>query len=185
MTAASRQTPRTRHDGRGARPLPAPSPATPHGARPPAPQPSFEDALRTLCKALVARASARHPWVALGISTAGTCPQPYQATLLRVADELVANAMEHAFVGRRHGSVLVHAAIAPDSGMRVSVGDDGAGFDRHAVCAGNGFRLLSMLGDLAVGPGEAPWHGGSTVTVTVPFGQVTMSPAAFPRPRRT
>ncbi len=183
MTAAIRPTPRTRHDGRGARPHPTPLAAAPHGGRPPAP-PSFEDALWTLCEAIVARAAGRHPWVALGISTAGTCPQPYQATLLRVADELVGNAMEHAFVGRRHGSVLVHAAIAPETGMRVSVSDDGACFDRHAVCAGNGFRLLSMLGDLVVSPGEGPWRGGSTVTVTVPFGQVTVSPAAFPRPRR-
>lgn len=70
---------------------------------------------------------------------------------LRALDELLCNTVEHGFHLRLCGSVSVHASIPSARGLLLSVSDDGWGFGAEPVVDGNGFYLLRMLGQLAIG----------------------------------
>jgi two-component sensor histidine kinase len=94
----------------------------------------------------------------------------HKITVLRVADELLSNAMEHGHYARQRGHVFVHIISRVGVGVQVSVSDDGWGFDSGPIIDGNGFHLLRMIGDLYVGTAKtAPFVAKTTVTVIIPL----------------
>jgi two-component system NarL family sensor kinase len=128
---------------------------------------------RTLAQALRALiaeyTTAEGPRIRCTIA-GGTIPLPprLEAGVFRIAQEALANALHHAAARR----ISVRLAVTPAE-VRLSVRDDGAGFDPAALPAGH-FGLVGMreraklLGgtlDLASAPGR-----GTRVTVTIPRG---------------
>lgn len=96
-----------------------------------------------------------------------------------VVNELLTNALKHAFVGRDHGTITLHSLVDSRE-CRVTVADDGIGFQNGATwpAAGKlGTLIVKSLrqnakADIAV---EAPPGGG--VSVTIVFKRHDAAPA--------
>ncbi len=112
-----------------------------------------------------------------------------QLTLLRVAQEAIANARKHAQASR----IEVRLAFG-DAGVTLSIADDGRGFDPAALeqrpTPSGGFGLLNMAerlrrlgGSLKVhsGPDNGP---GTTIVATVPYPAAVSEPRPDPAPDR-
>jgi signal transduction histidine kinase len=125
--------------------------------------------------AAVARDWSRTSGVPAAVASVGEprpLPSETEVTLLRVAQEALANA------GRHAGASAVALTLAfGDGEVSLDVTDDGAGFDPAAVPSGSGSggyglvamreRVAALRGSLDVesGPGQ-----GTTVVATVPAG---------------
>ncbi|TWA78426.1 phospho-acceptor domain-containing protein [Azospirillum brasilense] len=86
--------------------------------------------------------SLRPQWEPLGHRMAVDCPADLRmvsnpAILSAVLEQLVRNALEHAFPGGRHGLVTVGAAASGPDTVLLSVADDGAG-----IAEGTAGRIL-------------------------------------------
>ena len=78
--------------------------------------------------AAVLAALEAHEWIRVDIDCEEmTLPTETAARLGLILSELVTNALEHAFVGRRTGQVEVRLARLSGDGVRLSVADDGCG----------------------------------------------------------
>src|SRR5882757_4113096 len=136
----------------------------------PLPQrPPFERFLLENCEKIVANARSRPFIVRLELRLEGRCPLTHENTVLRVADELLSNAMEHGFHCRQQGDVFVHLVCLSAVGVQVSVSDDGWGFDSGPIVYGNGFHLLSQIGELYFGAPAGPFVAKTAVTVVIPL----------------
>ena len=62
-----------------------------------------------------------------------------------IVNEVVTNACKHAFPNGRLGSVAIRVERVADAEARISVRDDGIGFDVDQVADGIGSRLLAGL----------------------------------------
>jgi hypothetical protein len=129
----------------------------------------FEKLLLDQCERIVASGSYRDLVVQLELRCEGTCPITCERTVLRVADELLCNAMEHGFYNRQRGHVFVHVVIRDTAGVHISVSDDGWGFAGGPIIAGNGFHLLRQIGDLWFGAAVPPFVARTTVSVGIPI----------------
>jgi signal transduction histidine kinase len=125
--------------------------------------------------AAVARDWSRTSGVAAAVASVGEprpLPSETEVTLLRVAQEALANA------GRHAGASACALTLAfGDGQVSLDVTDDGVGFDPAAVPSGNGSggyglvamreRVAALRGSLDVesGPGQ-----GTTVVATIPAG---------------
>lgn len=95
-----------------------------------------------------------------------TLPTSVEDEIVRIAQEAVANAMRHARAKR----ITVRATPAPDGGLRLSVADDGRGFDPNRT---SGFGMISMQ-ERAERIGAsltivtAPRHGADVVLAWTP-----------------
>ena len=90
---------------------------------------------------------------------------PYDAQLLRICQEALANVSRHAAASR----VVVTLGYSTDE-VRLDIRDDGRGFDPAAVTSGHGLpgirqRLTAIGGTLVL---EASEGGGCTVSAAVP-----------------
>jgi hypothetical protein len=132
-------------------------------------RPPFEKLLLKHCQRIVASGRSRELIVQLELRLEGICPTTHEKSVLRVADELLSNTMEHGFYGRQRGHVLVHVVSRASFGVQVSVSDDGWGFDSRAVIDGNGFRLLRQIGGVFLGAAAGPFVATTTVAVVIPF----------------
>ena len=85
-----------------------------------------------------------------------------------LVNELVTNALKHAFPGGRSGTITVRLEAAGD-GARLTVGDDGAGMTAPAREGGLGQSLVGML-VRQIGGGEttATGPGGTARTIDIP-----------------
>jgi two-component sensor histidine kinase len=129
----------------------------------------FEELLLGHCERMVAGGRSPELIVRLELKFEGICPAAQEKTVLRVADELLSNAMEHGYHARQRGLVLVHVISRGGVGVQVSVSDDGWGFDSGPIIDGNGFHLLRQIGDLYIGAAAAaPFVAKNTVTVVIP-----------------
>jgi two-component sensor histidine kinase len=130
----------------------------------------FERSLQEHCEKILASGRSRELIVQLEVKFEGICPATHERTVLRVADELVSNGIEHGFSGRQRGHVFVHIVSRAGVGVRVSVSDDGCGFDSGPIIDGNGFHLLRQIGDLYAGAAvEAPFAANTAITVVIPL----------------
>jgi signal transduction histidine kinase len=86
--------------------------------------PSFETILLEHCEMILASGRCRGLVVQLELRCEGVCPATHERSVLRVADELLSNAMEHGFHCRRRGRVFVHV-VSRAGHLQVSVSDDG------------------------------------------------------------
>jgi two-component sensor histidine kinase len=79
-----------------------------------------------------------------------------------IANELLMNAMRHAFPGARRGEIRVRVDVRPEKAM-FSVADDGVGIDPAGMSTGVGSRLIHHLAQQA----------GATVTMNTEAGFAT------------
>jgi two-component sensor histidine kinase len=87
-----------------------------------------------------------------------------------ILNEVVSNAFKHAFPGGRAGTIRVALARTDDGHGRLTIHDDGVGFDPAAPVKGIGQRLIRALtsqlgGESVIGSGP----DGSTFTLTFPL----------------
>ena len=130
---------------------------------------AFERALLRLCTRIVAGGGNRALGVRLALRLDGSCPATHQQTVLRAADELVSNAMEHGLRGRTTGHVRVDVVSRAAVGVQISVADDGAGFAAGPIIAGNGFHLLRELGDLIISAPAGRSDTAAVVSLIIPL----------------
>jgi hypothetical protein len=133
-----------------------------------APRRAFEGMLLEHCERIVASGRSRNLTVRLELRFDGICPTTHEKTVMRVADELLSNAMEHGYHDRQLGYIFVHVISRAGVGIQVSVSDDGWGFDGGPIIDGNGFRLLRLLGDLSFAAAAAPFEARTSVTIILP-----------------
>jgi hypothetical protein len=129
----------------------------------------FEELLLEHCQGMLTRGRSQTPIMQLELRFEGICPTTHEKTVLRVADELLSNAVEHGYYARQRGHLVVHVISRADVCVQVSVSDDGWGFGSGPIIDGNGFRLLRQIGDLYIGAAPGPFVAKATVTVILPF----------------
>jgi two-component sensor histidine kinase len=87
-----------------------------------------------------------------------------------VVSEVVANAFKHAFADGRAGKVRVSLAAGDDGTARLTVSDNGVGFDPEAPTRGIGRRLISgLVAQLRGEMSHVSDATGSTFTLTFPL----------------
>ena len=121
------------------------------------------------CERIVASGRSQELIVQLELKFEGICPATHEKTVLRVADELLSNAMEHGYDARQRGQIFVHVISRAGVGVQVSVSDDGWGFDHDPIIDGNGFHLLRQIGQLFLGAPAGPFVAQAAVTVVIPL----------------
>lgn len=87
--------------------------------------------------------------------------------------EALTNAFKHAFPATQHGGTIrVSLARTGDGQLRLSVEDDGAGFEEDSVDRSIGVRLIGTFGQQI----------GGTATITSQAGKGTVAQLVFPDP---
>lgn len=115
--------------------------------------------------------------LSLAVSVEGRCPAALEDTVLRVAHELVGNAVKHGMRARLVGRVAVR--LASDERRTVlTVTDDGWGCGDEPR-RGEGLRLAQLLADGHGGSVRLQRRDGATVAT------LDLSHAVLPIPRRT
>ena len=100
--------------------------------------------LETLCDQL--EASLCPPGVRIRCELASSIVTVAQATpVALLVNEMLTNALKHAFVGRAHGTVSIQESETAEGEIRIEVIDDGIGSD--AASAGQGTRIMEALTD--------------------------------------
>lgn len=128
-------------------------------------------ALRGFCEALGAQADGRGILVRLAIHGEPEPVDERRAALVLIAvNELVTNALKHAFADGAHGIVDVALATA-DGRVRVVIDDDGLPLPPTAqmVRGGSGLDLVSRLLVSARGTLGLPAAGGKSFTIEMPI----------------
>jgi hypothetical protein len=133
------------------------------------PRRSFEGLLLEHCERIFTKGHSQMLFVQLDLRFEGICPATHEKTVLRVADELLSNAMEHGFYGRQRGHVVVRVISRAGICVEVSVSDDGWGFDSGPMIDGNGFCLLRQVGDLHIETTAERFAAKTAVTVIMPL----------------
>lgn len=131
----------------------------------------FEKAIETLVRDILAAAGRE------GVTTSVTAPRlsitPADATSLSmIVAEAVTNAIKYAFAGRETGHLDIRFENTAEGGRRLTLRDDGPGFEVVPDIEGDSLGVLVMSsmaqrlgGRLELG--NAP-EGGAVVTVLVP-----------------
>jgi len=105
-------------------------------------------------------------------------PSQVATSLALVVNELIQNALEHAFVGRTRGCVVVSLRRGPAEQLTVEVRDDGVGLRSNASAVSD--RSARQLGleiveTLVCEDLHGEWlltgNGGTTARITVPLGE--------------
>lgn len=127
--------------------------------------------LEQLCHSLVGSVSEVRP-IALRVEAAAlTLPTEVAVPLGLIVNELVTNALKHAFPGEREGLIVVALHRDHDGVLILSVRDDGIGCPSDAA-GGLGSRLIRLLVQQLKGSlvRRATSESGCEVLVTLPFG---------------
>lgn len=137
-----------------------------------------DQALEAAVERLAARFRADTGWEIVVTAPARAEPldRDAQVVVLRCLQEALANARKHAAATR----VAVEVRREPDGGVRLSVADDGRGFDPASPALGYGLdgirdrvSLASGTVEVASAPGE-----GTTLTVVLPAASERVGGAA-------
>jgi len=91
------------------------------------PEPMTER-LRSLCGNLVELLRDPRQVIQIGVSVRGDCPIRLREAVLRIAHELVGNAVKHGMRTRPRGRITVRLQTEPGVRTRLTVMDDGNGF---------------------------------------------------------
>ena len=103
----------------------------------------FEDRLSNLCASVLDLAGQPDQYLTLSCQADGEVPLQHQETVLRVAHELVGNAVKHGMHMRLLGRIDVRVAAGRTS-TELDVTDDGWGCGSGPVC-GEGTRIARLL----------------------------------------
>lgn len=85
-----------------------------------------------------------------------------------ILNELITNALEHAFPNGRHGEIVVALDRCQDGRFELAVTDNGHGLDRDSDIGGAkrmGLQLVELLAKQLGGEFEANWDRGADVRV--------------------
>jgi len=88
-----------------------------------------------------------------------------------IINELVTNALKHAFPQGREGEIKVSLTPTRDGGVRLSVADTGIGIPAHVdieKTTSLGLQLVSILTHQLVGTIEIQREGGTTFSIIIP-----------------
>lgn len=105
-------------------------------------------------------------------SDVANVPRDRAVSIGLIVNELVTNAVKHAFVGRDGGMIRVDFRVVPD-GWQVEVGDNGSGYDKQATAkdrrnGGLGTKLVDAFARQANGSVKvASDDAGTRVTVDI------------------
>ncbi len=127
------------------------------------------DRLRSLCTALTSLYADPDQRIKCRVSVIGECPREYSETVMRVANELVGNAIKHGMSLRLAGSIGVELVADQDGRTVLRITDDGFGIGASFGGHGEGLRLARAL---------ARSHRGS---VAVEYGALTVAELILPR----
>lgn len=122
----------------------------------------------TLIPAIVDRlAAALSPGVSIEYDIDPLPLDRDQATpLALIVNEVVTNALKYAFPEGKAGTIRIGLKAEPGETVRLTIADDGVGFDHAAARPGLGTRLVkAMLRQLEAEPPHYAGEGGTTVTV--------------------
>ncbi|HXT79958.1 MAG TPA: ATP-binding protein [Acetobacteraceae bacterium] len=124
---------------------------------------SMSDRLRVLSGSLVDLLREESQTIRLGVSVRGDCPVHLRQTVLRVANELIGNAVKHGMRGRPTGRITVR--LASDEGTRttLTVVDNGWGFSGSPTM-GEGLEVAQGLAERHDGTLNV-WTDEGTVAV--------------------
>ena len=114
------------------------------------------------------------PGLALDVKVSGddlSLPSQQATSLALVVNELLQNAMEHAFAGRGRGTVMITLAAGRDT-LRVEVQDDGVGLPEGFApdrSAGLGLQIVhTLVGSDLKGQIAFGGPGGTRAVITMP-----------------
>ena len=100
-------------------------------------------------------------------------PAPVEATqavaLALIANELLTNALKYAFTGRSEGCIDVELRRRADR-LLLRVRDNGVGTSRRAA-GGTGLGLVRRLAEQVSARVRFGGHGGTSATVSIPYGE--------------
>jgi two-component sensor histidine kinase len=89
---------------------------------------AMTDRLRSLCSNIVELLAEPTQIIQVGVLVRGECPAVFRDVVVRVAHELVGNAVKHGMRRRARGRITVRLHSDTDGRTRLSVTDDGNGF---------------------------------------------------------
>ena len=128
-------------------------------------------ALREFCDALAAQAEPRGIVVTLTMEgDVRQLPRSIAGLTLIAINEIVTNAMKHAFADRAHGTIRI-AVAAGDGRLHASVDDDGLPFPEPTACPrlGSGLDLVGRLLAGAQGTLKPPRPGDKRFAIELPL----------------
>jgi two-component sensor histidine kinase len=90
-----------------------------------------------------------------------------------IANELLMNAMRHAFPGVRRGEIRVRVEVRSENQARFSIADDGVGVDPDGMMnsTGVGSRLIHHLAQQAGATVTMDTQAGFAATVEFDYGE--------------
>ena len=107
---------------------------------------SMTDRLRSLCGNLVELLADPSQVIQIGVSVRGECPLALRDTVVRIAHELVGNAVKHGMRRRARGRISVRVRVDAEGRTRLTVTDDGNGFHGKPRY-GEGLNVAQTLAD--------------------------------------
>lgn len=126
---------------------------------------AFAWRLGSLCESLVALLRGADQKIRLACVAAGRCPPALEGTVLRVAHELVGNAVKHGMYARAAGRIDVHLEVDRRE-VRLLVTDDGWGWIGQPSI-GEGLSLARLIAAEAGGTVSLTRHGDHSVALLV------------------
>lgn len=131
----------------------------------------FPEYVRSLGSEVIRSYRARGEQIRLAVESDGTLIGVDTAvTLGIIVNELISNALKHAFPDERAGEIRVELRKEPDDRLRLAVSDDGVGFPpgKELAQAGSlGLQLVQMLVGHLQGEVTLERNGGTRVAITV------------------
>ena len=125
--------------------------------------------LSTMCASLQTMASDEGHISIIAKAEPLQVPVALAQPLALAVNELIVNALRHAFPGMNAGVVLVSLAHTDDD-MSVTVADDGVGLpDGYAVGRGYGMQLVAMITKQVGGELRVEREDGAEFTIRVPL----------------
>lgn len=128
---------------------------------------SMTDRLRSLCANVVELMSDPAQTVQIGVSVRGECPVEVRDSVVRVAHELVANAMKHGMRNRPRGRISVRLVAEAGGPTRLTVADDGHGFQGRPRF-GEGLSVARMLAEQHEGELSLRCEGRTVAALELP-----------------
>jgi two-component sensor histidine kinase len=131
-----------------------------------APEPMTER-LRSLCGNLVELLREATQVIQIGVSVRGECPPALREPVLRVAHELVGNAVKHGMRMRQRGRITVRLQTEPGVRTRLTVIDDGNGFHGEPT-VGEGLGIADLFASRHGGTLSLHSDGRTVATLDLP-----------------
>jgi two-component sensor histidine kinase len=107
---------------------------------------SMTERLRSLGNSVIDLLRDPGQVIRLDVVVRGQCPPPLRETVLRVAHELIGNAVKHGMRGRRNGRIAIRLETGQAGRTRLTVTDNGRGFTPNPR-GGEGLSLARGLAE--------------------------------------